>query len=64
MSLDNGLDTRKNFIVDNDLITPVILGCDFLKYDVLLDYGKSTFYCKNSCVQSERLNIQTNMLVS
>ena len=40
----NGLDTHHNFVVVNDLSTPVILGCDFLlKHGVLLDFGKSTF---------------------
>ena len=54
----NGLDTHHNFVVVNDLSTPVILGCDFLlKHGVLLDFGKSTFYCKNSRVQPKRFNM-------
>ena len=63
----NGLDTSHNFIVVNNLSTPVILGCDFLyKHGVLLDFGMNTFHCKNSCAQPKRLNVQTeslNMLV-
>ena len=59
----NGLDTHGNFTVVNELSTPVILGCDFLlKHGVLLDIGKSTFYCKNSCVKPKRFNIPTEHL--
>jgi len=61
----NGLDTSHNFIVVNDLSTPVILGCDFLsKYGVLLDFSMNIFYCKHSCAQPQRLSMQTGCVVA
>ena len=48
----NGLDTHRDSIVVNDLSTPVIMGCDFLSKDeILLDFSKNEFHCRNSCGQ-------------
>ena len=59
----NGLNTPHNFIVVERLSVPVILGCDFLfKNSVILDFGRSTFQCKNSGTQPEMLNLQAECL--
>ena len=63
----NGLNTPHSFIVVDNLLVPVILGCDFLfKHGMTLDFGNGTFHCNHHSAKPEIFESQKkflNMLV-
>ena len=63
----NGLHTPHSFIVVDNLLASVILGCDFLfKHGMTLDFGNGTFQCNHQGAKPKKFESQKkclNMLV-